>query len=308
MLQFIDAAYSTAYGMANSMLIRLEYPAVTCLAFFALEIVLPRQRSSLMSYLRGFGFVALSVAINTIVLTVLIAVSGTEQLAGGIAGKQLRQPLAFLDLSPLTNSDQLDLRLLGYALATFGIACVTDFFYYWMHRAQHRFGWLWRFHRVHHSITELNATNSYHHVAEDLFQFVAVTVPMSFLLGVETGPVPWIAIVVVQTHSYFIHSTAKINIGPLRYLFSDNYIHRIHHSTQDHHANRNFATSTPLWDVLFRTAYFPKRGEWPPVGLQDVQEPKTIREFLFSPFRSDRPRSPVESPAVPRSRPLTTRS
>src|SRR5437879_4170661 len=232
MLELVDSAYSQAYGMANSLLIRLEYPAVTCLAFFVLEVLLPRQRSSLASYLRGFGFIALSVAINTVVLTVLIALSGTDQAASGIAGKQLRQPLAFLDLSPLTNSDQLSVRLLGYALATFGIACITDFFYYWLHRAQHRFAWLWRFHRIHHSITDLNATNSYHHVAEDLFQFVAITIPMSFLLGVEAGPVPWIAIVVVQTHSYFIHSNTRVNIGPLRSIFSDNYIHRDRNSTR----------------------------------------------------------------------------
>ena len=150
------------------------------------------------------------------------------------------------------------MRVLGYAIATLGIACVADFFYYWMHRAQHSFGWLWRFHRVHHSITELNATNSYHHIAEDLFQFVAVTIPMSYLLGVESGPVPWLVIVVVNTHSYFNHSTMNLNIGPLRYLLSDNRVHRIHHSIEARHIYRNFATSTPIWDMLFGTAYFPK--------------------------------------------------
>jgi sterol desaturase/sphingolipid hydroxylase (fatty acid hydroxylase superfamily) len=287
MLQLVDTAYSTAYGMVNSMLIRLEYPAVTCLAFFALEVLFPRERSSLASYLRGFGYIAVSVAINTAVLTALIALSGAEPGAAGMGVNQTRQPLALLDLSTLTNSPQLGTRLLGYALATFGIACVSDFFYYWLHRAQHRFSWLWRFHRIHHSITELNATNSYHHVAEDLFQFVAVTVPMSFLLGVETGPVPWIAIVVVQTHGYFIHSPVRINIGPLRYMFSDNRVHRIHHSTDPRHLNRNFATSTPLWDLMFGTAYFPAKDEWPAVGLHDVQEPRTVRDFLFLPFRRE---------------------
>jgi sterol desaturase/sphingolipid hydroxylase (fatty acid hydroxylase superfamily) len=295
MLELVDSIYSQAYGVVNALLIRLGYPAATCLAFFVLEVLLPRQRSSLASYLRGFGFVALSIGINTVVLTILIALSGTD--AVGITGKQVRQPLAFLDLSPFTTSDQLSVRLMGYALATFGIACITDFFYYWLHRAQHRFAWLWRFHRVHHSITDLNATNSYHHVAEDLFQFVAITIPMSFLLGVQTGPVPWIAIVVLRTHSFFIHSNARINIGPLRYLVSDNYIHRIHHSTEGNHLNRNFATSTPLWDVIFGTAYFPKKGEWPSVGLHDFNEPKTAWAFLFSPFQRHRT-SPALGPAA----------
>lgn len=73
---------------------------------------------------------------------------------------------------------------------------------------------MWRFHKVHHSIKEMSATSSYHHVAEDLFQYVGVTLPLAFLLGVSTGPVPWLLIVVVNTHSYFIHSSANLNIGP----------------------------------------------------------------------------------------------
>ena len=111
------------------------------------------------------------------------------------------KPLAFLDLRPLTESPSLPLRITGWLVAALGIAMVGNFFYYWMHRAQHRFGWMWRFHKVHHSITEMSATSSYHHVAEDLFQFAAVTMPMAILLGVASGPVPWLVIVLANTHS-----------------------------------------------------------------------------------------------------------
>jgi sterol desaturase/sphingolipid hydroxylase (fatty acid hydroxylase superfamily) len=159
-------------------------------------------------------------------------------------------------------------------------------FYYWLHRAQHRIPWLWRFHRVHHSITEMSATSSYHHFTEDLFQFTAVTVPMAFLLGVEQGPVPWIVLTVASTHAYFVHSSANINIGPLRYVIGDNRFHRIHHSLEARHFNRNFGTITPLWDVLFGTAWFPKADEWPKVGLADVPEPTTMRDYLLMPFQA----------------------
>ena len=84
----------------------------------------------------------------------------------------------------------------------------------------------------------MNATNRYHHVAEDLFQFAAITIP--------TGLVPWLVIVVNNAHSYFIHSHARLNIGPLRRLFSDNRLHRIHHSLDERHRDCNFSTVTPL--------------------------------------------------------------
>jgi sterol desaturase/sphingolipid hydroxylase (fatty acid hydroxylase superfamily) len=285
MLALLSDAYSACYGLVNSMLIRLEYPAVTCFAYLVLESLLPRNRNSLQSYLRGAYFIAAAVMINTVVLTVVEGVAGVDQVAPGTASAYQPSALAILDLTRLTGSEHLAPRVAGWLAATLGIAMISDFFYYWMHRAQHSVPWLWRFHRVHHSVTEMSATNSYHHVAEDLFQFIAVTMPMAFLLGVASGPVPWLVIVVANTHSYFIHSSANINIGPLRYLIGDNRIHRIHHSLEPQHMQHNFGTATPVWDVLFGTAYFPRAHEWPKVGLSEIPEPKTLRDYLLMPFR-----------------------
>ena len=86
--------------------------------------------------------------------------------------------------------------------------------------------------------------------------------PMAVLLGVASGPVPWLVIVLANTHSCFIHSSARLNIGPLRRLLCDNRFHRIHHSREQHHIDHNFATSTPLWDVISapRTFRAPTNG------------------------------------------------
>jgi sterol desaturase/sphingolipid hydroxylase (fatty acid hydroxylase superfamily) len=281
----LGEAYSVAYGLVNSALIRLQYPAATCLLYLLFELLLPRTRNSIRSYGRAAVFTAAAIVINTILLALIEGTIGIGQKSGGIVGDGQIQPVASLDLSSLTASDFLPLQVAGWLAATLGVAMLVNFFYYWLHRAQHAVPWLWRFHRVHHSITEMSATASYHHFAEDLFQFVGVTLPAAFLLQVVPGPVPWLVIVLVNTHTYFIHSSARINIGPLRYLVGDNRYHRIHHSIEPHHVNHNFGTSTPLWDVLFGTAYFPKAGEWPQVGLADFAEPRTLGDYLLSPLR-----------------------
>src|SRR5476651_2052325 len=218
MLSLLSDAYSAVYGFVNATLIRLEYPAATCVVFLALEQLLPRTRNSAQSYLRGAYFVAAAIVANTLVLTALQGVAGIEQVAPGTA--VIHQPAALLslDLTALTGSSNPFIQVGGWLVATLGVAVVADFFYYWMHRAQHRVSWLWRFHSVHHSVTEMSAINSYHHVAEDLFQYVAVTVPLALLLGFASGAVPWLLIVVLNSHTYFIHSSARLNIGPLRYL------------------------------------------------------------------------------------------
>ena len=285
MLSVLGDVYSACYGFVNAMLIRLAYPAATCAVYLALELLVPHTRNSPRSYLRGAYFVVAAIVINTLILTVLQNVTGVSQVSPGISLERQSSSLIMLDLAPFTSSENLVVRAGGWLAATLGVAIVADFFYYWMHRAQHGIPWLWRFHRVHHSVTEMSAINSYHHVAEDLFQYVAVTLPVVVLLNVASGPIPWLLIVVLRTQSYFIHSSANINIGPLRYLISDNRVHRIHHSVEPQHVNHNFATTTPLWDVLFGTAYFPKPGEWPQVGLNEVREPKTLKEYLLLPFQ-----------------------
>ena len=157
-----------------------------------------------------------------------------------------------------------------------------DFFYYWFHRAQHRFGVLWRFHRVHHSIVHLNCLNSYHHVFEEMFRFPFIAVPLALLLKVD---VPQLVLLsaFVSTWGLFIHSDTRINFGAFGWVFGDNVNHRMHHSIE--HFNKNFAAFFPIWDRLFGTYQKPERDTLPPVGLENVPPPGSGLDYVFMPFR-----------------------
>lgn len=89
----------------------------------------------------------------------------------------------------------------------------------------------------------------------------------------------------VRWQGYFEHSSTRLNLGWVRYLFPDNRFHRIHHSVERQHFNKNFGSGSAIWDMLFGTAYYPRAGEWPDVGLSNMGEPRTLREFLLRPFR-----------------------
>ena len=43
------------------------------------------------------------------------------------------------------------------------------------------------------------------------------------------------------------------------------------------HKDRNFAAFFPIWDILFRTFYFPKRDEFPDTGIVDEFLPPKCR-------------------------------
>ena len=66
-------------------------------------------------------------------------------------------------------------------------------------------------------------------------------------------------------------------------MIVDNRFHRIHHSLEERHFDKNFGICFSIWDFLFGTAYEPG-DEWPHVGLADRMPPNSVREFLLHPF------------------------
>jgi len=164
---------------------------------------------------------------------------------------------------------------------------IFDFFYYWFHRTQHTIQFFWEFHKVHHSIKNLNSVVSYHHVLEELFRIPFITIPLAILIHIN-APTLVLLSSFYAVYGQFIHMNAKINLGPLRWFFADNYYHRIHHSIAEIHYNKNYSAFFPIWDIVFRTAHFPKNNEFPIVGLVDQEQPKTLKEYLFmpKPFKS----------------------
>lgn len=159
---------------------------------------------------------------------------------------------------------------------------IFDFFYYWFHRMQHTVSFFWEFHKTHHSIVNLNSIVSYHHLSEELFRIPFIILPLAILIKIDT---PQIALLssFYAAYGQFIHMNSKISLGSLRLFFADNYYHRIHHSIEPHHYDKNFAAFFPIWDILFKTICLPVHNEFPKVGLTSESQPKTIKEYLFHP-------------------------
>ena len=234
----------------------------------AFELANPNGAQSLRSRVNGLAYWTVFIPLSAVLLT-LLAWTWTALGVRPLLSLPVFQSLSWVG----------PLAALGAVLVA---AIVNDFFFYWAHRIQHR--WLWRYHAVHHSIREMNAVNSYHHVSEALVSLLLYTVPISLVVS-NVGPgLPFISLA-IWLHIVWIHSPTRAHFGPLRAAFVDNRFHRIHHSLEERHFDRNFGAFTTLWDRLFGTAYFPERGEWPAVGLAEVDEPDGVREWLDLPAR-----------------------
>ena len=150
----------------------------------------------------------------------------------------------------------------------------------------------WRVHAVHHSIEELNAFNDYHHWLEHALRFPFILIPMSLLIGIQV-PIVVVYSTLIHFSGQMIHANSKISYGPLCYLFAEPRYHRIHHSIKKRHWGKNFASLFPVWDMLFGTAYFPSKDEYPKTGLRSQREPRSVFEYIAAPFRK---RSDIAAP------------
>ncbi len=208
----------------------------------------------------------------------------------GLTNLLLKQLWEAVGIGPLLTVDAV--QAMGWAgpfAAVGSIALgvlVADFFGYWHHRIQH--AWLWRFHAVHHSVRELNAVNSYHHASEALFSTIIITIPLS-LIAVDYGETPVLVSLFVWFQVVFLHSPSRLSFGPFRHIVADNRFHRIHHSLEPAHFDKNFAITFSFWDRMFGTIHDPRPGEWPAVGLAQINQPSTLREWLDLPFRYKEP-------------------
>lgn len=176
-------------------------------------------------------------------------------------------------------------------------ALLGDFQFYWFHRFQHRF--LWRFHSVHHSIENMSAANSYHHWTEAFWGRAFFFVPLAFFQIVALEQAVWVALL-MRIYPFYIHSPIWLHMGPLSSVIVDNRFHRIHHSVEEHHFDRNFGAITTIWDRMFGTAYFPAKDEWPDVGIAAHGEPRTIRQWIAAGDRSGSIKIPAKQPSAAR--------
>jgi sterol desaturase/sphingolipid hydroxylase (fatty acid hydroxylase superfamily) len=160
-------------------------------------------------------------------------------------------------------------------------ALIIDFFFYWFHRCQHTVSVLWQIHLLHHSDMALNVTTTHRvHFLEHLLTPFFLIVPVLILFDLPDKEMFWIA-TVPALWSYFVHANARIGFGRFWWLLSSPQYHRVHHSILPEHHDRNFAVWFPFYDVLFGTAYVPKRDEYPPSGVEGVAVSKLPHAFVL---------------------------
>lgn len=149
---------------------------------------------------------------------------------------------------------------------------LRDLLEWCVHNLLHRVPWLWEFHKLHHSIIELDwIGNMRFHWMEIVVYRSATYVPL-VALGVGDDVILWIAIVTTLV-GHLNHSNLNLDWGIFRYIINSPRFHVWHHDVILHgQYGKNFAIVFSAWDWIFGTAYRTAEDQPARLGFEDMEK------------------------------------
>jgi sterol desaturase/sphingolipid hydroxylase (fatty acid hydroxylase superfamily) len=152
------------------------------------------------------------------------------------------------------------------------LAVVVSDFLRWIHHIlSHKVPVLWHFHSVHHSQRELNLfTQARFHAVDFAMQVPILYTPL-YVLNLDFELAVWI-VLLTDWYGRITHANLRTNYGVLRYALVTPQSHRIHHSRERRHIDKNFGILFSVWDRLFGTQW-PNHDDYPPTGIADEHFP-----------------------------------
>ncbi len=159
-----------------------------------------------------------------------------------------------------------------------------DLMMYCWHAATHRYEFLWRFHKIHHSDKTVNVTTGFRFHVFDLFIEILVKCLFVIVIGVEAYLV--LAIELIEMLFIFFHhsNVAFRHETEIAEVFITPSLHRTHHSALRSEHDSNYGIVLSIWDRMFgtRKEAVPER-----LGL-DIIEAENFVQLFFLAFVTER--------------------
>lgn len=245
---------------------------IALIAIFLLEGVFPHYRGRTARVKHAFPHVF------TAILNALL----TWAVLSGVT----MQTIAWAEGRSLGLTRQISLSTITGTVVVFVLFDIWMFFW---HMANHRIGFLWRFHRAHHADIEMDTTTALRFHPGELILSTFARLPVVLLLGMSFAQLVLFELV-LNLSTLFHHS----NLGVperwdrmLRTVIVTPNMHRVHHSMERHETDSNFTSLLSVWDRLYRT--FRRREDTLTItiGLPRFREEKWQRlwGFLITPVQ-----------------------
>ena len=280
---FIEAFLSSLNWTWDSILFKVPWYSnyfwgliIISLLVWGLEMIFPwRKNQSIIR--KDFWLDGFYMFFNFFIFSILI--SGEYEVLGllfseiGITHKSF----TIFDISHWS---------MGWQLLVFFV--ILDFVQWLTHVLLHKFEFLWRFHKVHHSVKEMGfAAHLRYHWMENILYKPLKTMGVMLIGGFEPEQA-FIVHFIAITIGHLNHANIRITWGPFRYLLNNSVMHLYHHIKalpEGRQMGINFGISLSIWDYIFKTNYVPDDNGEIELGFPDEESfPKDFVGQLFTGF------------------------
>ncbi len=157
-----------------------------------------------------------------------------------------------------------------------GLALILlDLWMYLWHRLNHAVPLLWRFHRTHHSDSEVDVTTGLRFHLGELAISAALRLGLIVLLGLR---LEWILLYEIMLLPVVLFHHSNVGLAErwdrlLRWVIVTPNMHRVHHSNLRPETDSNFSSVLSLWDRLFQTLRWRRDPRTIEFGLKEFAGP-----------------------------------
>ena len=154
-----------------------------------------------------------------------------------------------------------------------------DLSIYGWHYASHKYEFLWRFHKIHHSDKSFNVSTGFRFHVFDLLLEIVYKCLFVVIIGVDAYLVLTIEIIELF-FIFFHHANLKIpNEDLISQFIITPSLHRTHHSKLRSEHDSNYAIVLSFWDKLFGTR---KESVPQDIGLELIEADNIIQLFSLA--------------------------
>lgn len=268
--------WSGSLATALWLIAFLSVPLIALLSFLVIETVMLGRPAT-------WPVLRFALGIQLSLLIFYYAIGSIPFISGKWPEGWVPLPQLLIEQSALPEY----LQPLAPVLLFIASVLAASFVGYWTHMARHRIPFLWRFHKVHHSLDQLCAIQNYSHPIDTFGDRIGGMI-MGLVLGFSFESLILFA-ALKAIYDNLIHSPSPINAGRLNWLFVDNRVHFLHHSRHEEDYDCNFGSWFTIWDRLFGTWKAPPRNGLMQTGVAGVLPPSTFKEFLTARLKLDPP-------------------
>ena len=266
----IDSSIGVLEWTFNQILFNVPYSEnyfwgliLISLVVWIFEIIFPWRKSQKI-FRKGFWIDIIYMFFNFFLFSIVIvgfyeAFNKLLYDLSGIASNSI----ALIDLSTFSQISQLIIFFI-----------TLDFFQWLTHIMMHRFDFLWKFHKVHHSVKEMGFAAHFHYHWMENILYKPLKVFAVMLIGGFEPEQAYLIHFLTITIGHLNHSNIKLSYGALKYIFNNPIMHLHHHessSSNNFKTGVNFAISLSIWDYIFKTNYIPNENGNTKLGYEGDQ-------------------------------------